>query len=263
MKRSEAQHIKASAQALKLLERYGISRPDEICVEDIAWDLGIEITCEPLSGAEAYLVRIGDVGEITLSDQLVEVGSQRFAVGHEIGHWQMHKEISQLFFCTADDLRDYRHSDPELEANTFASELLMPKFMIDPKLLTGEPSWGAIRALAEQFSVITISAAIRYADLAREPVMAVFSDGTNVRWWRENRTRMDGLWLESKQPLSEDCVAYHQARDGSVDCSLVPVPWDAWFPHVPASEDEELFELTAKIDEKGTMMSVLWAPSYT
>jgi ABC-type proline/glycine betaine transport system substrate-binding protein len=41
------------------------------------------------------------------------------------------------------------------------------------------------------------------------------------------------------------------------------VPWDAWFPHVPASEDEELFELTAKIDEKGTMMSVLWAPSYT
>lgn len=182
MRASDAQHLKASAQAVRLLQHYGISRPNEICLDDIAWDLGLEISIEALKGAEAYLVRVGDVGEITLSDQLVEVGSQQFAIAHEIGHWRMHREISQLFYCTADDLQDYRNSDPELEANTFASELLMPKFMIDPKLLSGEPSWGAIQAMAEQFSVIAMSAAIRCADLARESVMAVFSDGTNVKW---------------------------------------------------------------------------------
>jgi Zn-dependent peptidase ImmA (M78 family) len=261
MRESDPKHLKASAQALKLLERYGISRPQDILLEDIAWDLGLEVTVEPLKGAEAYLVRVGDVGEITLSDQLVERGSQRFAIGHELGHWQMHREITQLFYCTPEDLRDYRRSEPELEANTFASELLMPKFMIDPKLLLGEPNWRAIQAIAEEFMVVPISAAVRYADLARQPVIVVFSDGMTVRWWRENPMRMDGLWLESKQTLSEESVAFHQARDGHDDHSLVQVPWEAWFPHIPANEDEELFEFAAKVDAQGTMMSVLWVPS--
>lgn len=263
MQRSEAKHLKASAQALKLLESYGISRPEEICLEDIAWALGLEISIEQLSGAEAYLVRVGDVGAITLSDKLVDRGSQRFAIGHELGHWQMHREITQLFYCTPEDLRDYRHSEPELEANTFASELLMPKFMIDPKLVRGEPNWQAIKMISEQFSVLPMSAAVRYADLVREPVMVVFSDGLNVTWWRENRPRMDGLWLESKQALSEECGAFHQAKTGEVDHSLAQVPWDIWFPHIEANDDEELFEFSAKIDDRGTMMSVLWVPSRT
>jgi len=260
MNGNDPQHLKASAQALKLLERYGITRPEEICLEDIAWDLGLEISIERLKGAEAYLVRIGDVGEITLSDQLVERGSQRFAIGHELGHWQMHKEISQLFFCTPEDLRNYRHSGPELEANTFSSELLMPKFMIDPKLLSGEPSWNSIQTITELFTVVPMSAAVRYADLVREPVIAVFSDGVTVKWWRENRPRMDGLWLESKQALSRHSIAYHQVREGDRDHSLVQVPWYAWFPHIPPRRDEELFEFAAKLDDKGTILSLLWVP---
>jgi len=258
---SEARHLKASAQALKLLERYGISRPEEICLEDIAWDLGLEISVEPLTGAEAYMVRVGDVGQITLSDRLIEPGSRRFAIGHELGHWQMHRETTQLFFCTPEDLRDYRNSGPELEANTFASELLMPKFMIAPGLLSGEPNWKSIQAITEQFSVLPISAALRYADLVRQAVMVVFSDGTNVKWWRESRPRMDGMWLESRQPLSADCVAFHLARGERVDQSMVKVRWEVWFPHLLADEDEELFEFAAMIDDKGTVMSLLWAPS--
>ncbi len=48
---------------------------------------------------------------------------------------------------------------------------------------------------------------------------------------------------------------------GHDDHSLVQVPWEAWFPHIPANEDEELFEFAAKVDAQGTMMSVLWVPS--
>ncbi len=72
---------------------------------------------------------------------------------------------------------------------------------------------------------------------------------------------MDGLWLESKQALSEESVTFHQARENKANHDLVQVPWNAWFPHIPAADDEELFEFSARIDNKGTMLSLLWVPS--
>jgi len=253
--------ITAAAEARRLLERYGIATPDEIVLEDIAWDLGIEISIGRLSGAEAHMVRVRDVGTITVSDQLVDPGARRFAIAHELGHWQMHQAVSQVFFCTDSDMKEYRHSGAELEANTFASELLMPKAMIDQGLLSAEPTWGIIKQLSDTFGVAPISAAVHYVDLTRQPVMAVFSDCRNVKWWRENRPRMDGLWLESQQALAKDSVAYYHTEAGERVPDLLQVPWDAWFPHCRHDEEEELFELVATVDDRGTVMSLLWAPA--
>lgn len=158
-------------------------------------------------------------------------------------------------------MKEYRHSGPELEANAFAAEILMPKAMIDPKITSREPTWEIIQKLSTDFSVSLITAAIRYADLTKQPVMAVFSDGRNVRWWRESRTKMDGLWLESQQPLAEDSVAFHRVVDAGVKPESIQVPWGAWFPHCQSYGDEELFELAESVDDKGTIMSLLWAPA--
>lgn len=138
----------------------------------------------------------------------------------------------------------------------------MPKHLINAKRLSDEPTWDHLQWLVKEFEVATISAAIRYVELAKQPLIAVFSDGRNVRWWRENRQRTGGLWLESQQELAIDSVAYH-AKDGSDQTpSLEQVPWEAWFPHVQTGSDRELFELTAPLDEDGTMLSLLWIPSW-
>jgi len=253
--------LTAAAEATRLLHRYGITRPEEIALEDIAWDLGVEVAAGDLSGAEAHLVRVGEVGTIVLSDRLVNLGDRRFATAHELGHWRMHGANTQVFFCTDSDMREYRHNGQELEANTFASELLMPKFMLDLKAMRAEPAWSMIQGLSEQFAVSPITAAIRYAELAPQPVIAVFSDGKNVRWWRENRARMDGLWLESQQSISADSVVFYEVQEKRGDNALQQVPWEAWFPHIEAGEDDELWEFAAPLDDKGTMLSILWMPS--
>ena len=171
----------------------------------------------------------------------------------------MHSSITQTFFCSEEDLRDYRNNQRELEANTFASELLMPKSMVSPASLRADPDWSILQGLIQTFNVSLTSAAVRYAELARHPVMAVFSDGRNVRWWRENR-RVDGLWLDSCQPLSADSIAFY-ACDGSAPApALTQVPWEAWFPHIEPYEDAELFELAVPVDDKGTLLSLLWVP---
>lgn len=138
----------------------------------------------------------------------------------------------------------------------------MPKSLIASRLLSDEPTWENLQQLAVEFSVAPISAAIRYIELAKQPVMAVFSDGRNVSWWRENRQRTGGLWLESRQLLAIDSIAYHAKGDHSHKPTLEQVPWEAWFPHVRAGEDRELFEIAAPLDDEGTMLSLLWIPSW-
>lgn len=140
-------------------------------------------------------------------------------------------------------------------------------YRISPPLTSGspagliQPSWGTLQWFAKEFEVAPISAAIRYVELAKQPVIAVFSDGRNVRWWRENRQRTSGLWLESQQSLAVDSIAYHVKDTPGHMPALEPVPWDAWFPHVRSNDDSELFEIAAPLDD-GSMLSLLWMPSW-
>lgn len=254
--------IHAAAEARRFLNKYGVTSPKEIVLEDMAVGEDIELKIAPLAGAEAHLVRVDDVGSITISDKLRSRGLQRFAIAHELGHWCMHKGVRQKFYCSSDDMREYRNSGPELEANTFAGEVLMPKHLIAAKRLAEEPSWETIQWFVNEFEVSPISAAIRYVELAKQSVIAVFSDGRNVRWWRENRQRTGGLWLESQQSLAIDSIAYHLGSSTGNTPVLEQVPWDAWFPHVRANDDTELFELAAPLDDAGCMLSLLWMPSW-
>jgi Zn-dependent peptidase ImmA (M78 family) len=261
MPAEEARHFLAASRARKLLEQFGIVRPAQICLEDIAWALGLEVMIGPLKGAEAHLVRVGESGAITVSDSIPEEGRQRFAIAHELGHWLLHREVSQAFLCTATDMRDYRASGPELEANTFASELLIPKFMVDPNLLTAEPEFATIRKIRDEFNVTLTAAAVRYVGITRQPVIVIFSDGEQVKWMRRNESgSMGDLWMDSKQPLSEDSCAYHEARQGGTHETWVQVPWDAWFPNTPYCGDE-VFEFAVKLYPYDTVMSLLWLPT--
>ena len=252
--------LTASFRAQKLLETYGIKSPAEIILEDIAWALGIEVVTSSLSGAEAHLVRVGNAGTITLSNTIKEEGQRRFAIAHELGHWELHKDISQVFFCSEADMRQYQNSGPEIEANTFASELLLPKTMINPSTLKAEPDLDIIRTWSQTFNVSLTSAAVRYAGISRQPVMVVFSDGTQVHWWRRNEDRLAGLWFESEQRLGSCSIAADLNKNPTQAGVMSPVDWSAWFPHIE-DKGEELFECALQLHPYNTIMSLLWLPS--
>jgi hypothetical protein len=42
----------------------------------------------------------------------------QFAVAHDLGHWLLHKNVSQVLACTSEDMvAKYKASPPEIEAN--------------------------------------------------------------------------------------------------------------------------------------------------
>ena len=157
-------------------------------------------------------------------------------------------------------MRKYEHSGPEIEANAFASELLMPKSMVNASILKAEPNLEMIRRLSHDFDVTLTAAAVRYVCLSRQPVMVVLSNGERVRWWRKNEDRMANLWLESEQRLSTCSVAADLRKNPSSTGTLQPVAWSAWFPHIE-DRGEEVFECSVRLFPYETILSLLWVPS--
>ena len=64
-------------------------------------------------------------------------------------------------------MRDYGRSLLEVEANCFASELLMPNSHFRGASGNQEPSMALIESLAEEFQTTLTSTTIRYADVSK------------------------------------------------------------------------------------------------
>ncbi len=249
MASGEPRRFLAETRAKNLLDNYGLNRPSEIVLEDIAYDLGIEVTYRPLSGAEAHLVRVGNKGGITISDRIQERGRQRFAIAHEIGHWELHQGRTQMFLCTTEDMSDYQSSAEEIEANIFASELLMPMRMMMPAHKQGDPSVAIPEEIAQRFEVSLTAAALRYVAKFNRPLMVVFSNNGQVDWWRRNDEQMEYLYLEKGQHV--------EIGMGRGTTAMTAVPWEKWFPHLPARPGT-LREQSRKFENYNVVMSLLW-----
>src|SRR5262245_54626537 len=61
-------------------------------------------------------------------------GRRRFTIGHELGHWIMHRQAGkQSLFCRhaeVDEEEKDRSAEIERQANTFAAALTMPAHLI-------------------------------------------------------------------------------------------------------------------------------------
>src|ERR1700761_6763335 len=62
------------------------TEPNKIDVDHIAAAFGAEIVFDDLEGSTARVIQIGDRAKIVVSTRILEIGSIRFSIAHEIGH---------------------------------------------------------------------------------------------------------------------------------------------------------------------------------
>lgn len=247
---------KAEAAAARLIREYGIVSPAQIVVEDIAMDLGVVTRIAPLEGAEAHLVRSGNRGVIRVSDRIVEPGRRRFAIGHELGHWNLHAVQVPAWLCTSDDIHAYRGTDREIEANAFAAELLMPSSLFRPRLGPGI-SIALASALASEFQTSLTATAVRMVDESREECYVVFSRDGKVTWWRGGRNGR-GLWIESAQEIDPNSRAYACDTLPVNSTGMCVVPADAWFPGALNLDAVEVWEESVLLGEYDVVLTLLF-----
>jgi len=224
---------------LALLEQFAITTPQDIQVHDLATARGAVVIEAPLEGCEARLVRGRTRGVIRVRDSIQEHGRKRFAAAHELGHFLLHEDVSQYFICTAEDLRDYRRSPVEIEANRFASHLLMPAFLFRPRCRKQDPNIATVRALATEFDTSLTATAIRFVEETGYLCTVVLSRDGTVEWAKSTEGRQAPR-IDKGQRLNPDTLAYHCTTDDQLS-AWQAVPASAWFED---AEDARRWDVT-------------------
>jgi hypothetical protein len=251
----EVERMKAEGAAFALAREFFLGRAEPVPVEDIAMAKGVLCVEGPLRGCLARLVRQGEVGIIRVRAGIVESGQRRFAIAHEIGHWCLHAAYSQYFICTAADMRDYTGSPLEVEANIFASELLMPTGVFRPLAVRAEPRWEVVSGLARMFDTSLTSTAIRFVGLCATECAVAQVEASGVRWLRAG-DRKAGLVYRRSGTAHRESLAARALRERR---SLGPevVPMEVWVEEAFRGRVVTVVEEAAYLEGYCTVLSLL------
>ncbi len=144
-------HNEIEYKALRVLEAYNITRP-VVNVAEIAKGEGIEIKeitmPQGYEGVAGFHDKDKKVIYLDVSDHPAR---KLFTVAHELGHiFLEHKNYNVLFRIPK---KDSKYPTEESEANSFASHLLMPEFMLREYMKKYELSKLDYKVMADIFGV--------------------------------------------------------------------------------------------------------------
>lgn len=159
----------AVAAAKAIIDELCIEAPEHIDLLAIAAHRGVFVKEGKLNAAEGRLTVLGSRGLITVKSDIREEGKKRFVIGHEIGHFELHRDRGPTMSCIQSDFNEWTESKPlEMEANYFSSELLMPQTIFRAKIKGKKLSRELLSVLAAEFKTTLTATAIRYVHFNQE-----------------------------------------------------------------------------------------------
>jgi IrrE N-terminal-like domain len=219
-----------------LIQELGISHPRDIDVDAIAYDSRVEVRYETLVGCEATLVGFGGKAIATVRAESIRV-RQRFSVGHELGHWALHR--GQSFRCRVVDPSENlaTHQEKEQEADAYAAHLLLPGPIFLPMLAASTtPSFTALRDIASEFEASVLATALRTVGSNAIPAVLTCHEGKNLRWFQFARDVPRRWYL--KRELDSDAFAYEAIANGKLERGFRMSSADSWFTNSDADNYE-------------------------
>lgn len=149
----------------------GIVGPEDLKgIEDICWALGAYVQYESMENAEARITMTGEKAVITARPNEKYPTRTRFSIGHELGHFLLHKNKQTEFLCDDSAMRDWLSTDAqkklEVEANEFSIEFLMPFVFVEPLIKKQKPCWQMIDELAETFNMSIMATVRRFIEVS-------------------------------------------------------------------------------------------------
>jgi hypothetical protein len=159
------------------------------------------------------------------------------------------------FSCSENILgREWSDDNPEVRANQFAAELLLPETMFAVRAKNREMTFVTVRALADVFETSLTATAARLVEFGSFPAMVICSDREQRRWFRRGPDVPDILWPYDR--VNPRTVAYDILHGKGPASGSVDVCADGWFGHREAHR-YAIREDSVRITED-LVLTLLW-----
>lgn len=221
----------------QVLQELGITEPQEIDIEAIAWHLGARVKYRPLDRCEARIAGNGDHAIITVNARS-SAHRRRFSVAHELGHWKFHR--GRILVCRSDEIGRSGQNYPESErvANLYASRLLMPAYVLDP-IARAYPklTFQTVSAIAELFDTSITATAIRLVEGGHAPSVLVCHGPKGRKWFTRSPDVPDRWFAQDNLDSESFAFGVLFGRQGN-DPMPRKIGADAWFDRDEAQRYE-------------------------
>ena len=236
-----------------LLRELGITEPEDIRIEAVAEHCGATVVYEPLSGCSARILGFDDRAFITV-DSRSRRERRRFSAAHELGHWMIDRGKISSFVCEEQVFaREWSDENPERRANRYATDLLLPKSMFEPRAKGREITFASARALAADFQTSLTATAIRLVELGSFPAVIVCNETGRRRWFFRASGVPDELW--PRDTPGAYTSAHDLLRGGAAE-GPQEVQADGWFDRHDARRYSVVEDSVAV--GHGLVLSLLW-----
>lgn len=204
--------VESVHKAKEVISMFNLEYPLDI--ELLCKNLDIEIVDKHNLNVEGYLYKDLDCKIIFISRRVKNRHKRNFIVAHELGHYFLHtKELFQA--CTGITEVFDKHSliaESEIEANTFASELLMPTEMVIEELSNTIINFDLVSELASKFDVSITSMAIKCIQNSKSESEMLFSYKKSIKMWytyaNKEQNNLDMRYIQDGCPYGSliwDC----------------------------------------------------------
>jgi hypothetical protein len=239
-----------------VLERFGIEHAG-FDINALCRVMGIEVREGGLEHADAWLIRRKDGrGILRLNTTVSSDARRRFSIAHELGHWEMHPNLTQGRYCTEANLADYHRSPEEIEANMFAATLLMPKFLMRDYMGGGDPSFAQIDHITQEFETSRTATARRFVELTKHQLILVCSTDGRINWRVKSSAAL--YYALADRAVPAESATAKALASGDFPQELTAVAARVWLKNNPVSNPQELFEDVRYFPRLNIALTLLW-----
>jgi hypothetical protein len=151
----------------------------------------------------------------------------------------------------------YRNSLPEMEANYFAAELLMPQTMFSETFdKTVDPSFAEIERLSHTFCTSLSATAIQYVKYSSEPCAFIISKDLMNPWFFT--TENFRFRLEYRKKVHTYTSAHEVAKTGARIHRDSKISAGTWLQGFSDTGKDYITEESLRLGDSGIIYTLLW-----
>lgn len=252
----------AISKARKILGNIGIEYAKEFGLQNILYARGIDlILTTKIVGSDARISMRGNRAIVSINETIKQESRINFILAHELAHYELHSDL-----ISAIHLDDYNSFNSwfsgghhEIEANYFASELLMPRTSFIKHCPQIGFSLDSIDKLATLFGSSLSSCSLQFCNYGNYPICVVHSENGIIKWSKSSED-FPLRYVEAGDPLSNNSVAGDLFYDNVMSNNPEEIEASAWFSkdhNYAELSDIELFE-QCFTPSSNSITSIIW-----